>query len=146
MTEETVIELITDRDDILACYPVMVLLRPRLSAEAFCEQVLRQFAQGYQLAALKANGKVQAVAGFRLQEMLSRGKFLYVDDLVTDEAARSHGYGKALLDWLFEYARAAGCRRVDLDSGVQRAGAHRFYFREGMTINAFHFTAPVREG
>jgi hypothetical protein len=32
---------------------------------------------------------------------------------------------------------------VHLDSGVQRQHAHRFYFREGMTITSFHFRAAV---
>ena len=145
MSIESSIALATEREDILACYPVMVQLRPHLREEDFCAQVLRQFEQGYRLAALRADARVRAVAGFRLHEMLSRGKFMYVDDLVTGADARSSGYGKALLDWLFEYARKEGCQRVDLDSGVQRTGAHRFYFREGMTISAYHFTAPVGE-
>ena len=36
-------------------------------------------------------------------------------------------------------ARAAGCSVLDLDSGVQRRDAHRFYMREGLTISSFHF-------
>lgn len=33
--------------------------------------------------------------------------------------------------------------QVHLDSGVQRAQAHRFYFREGMTVNCFYFWTGV---
>ena len=36
-------------------------------------------------------------------------------------------------------ALAAGCAQLHLDSGVQREKAHRFYFREGMGVNAYHF-------
>jgi hypothetical protein len=41
-------------------------------------------------------------------------------------------------------AEAAGCAAIDLDSNVQRADAHRFYMREGLTISSFHFARPLR--
>ena len=31
------------------------------------------------------------------------------------------------------------CDQLQLDSGVQREQTHRFYFREGLTINCYHF-------
>jgi GNAT superfamily N-acetyltransferase len=106
--------------------------------------------EGYRLAALEQAGVVCAVAGFRVFDMLHRGRNLYVDDLVTDETRRSSGCGATLLQWLMARAGREGCARLDLDSGVQRAGAHRFYFREGMAISAYHFTrdvgAPGRHG
>lgn len=126
-------------DDVRRCHAVMAELRPHLDVAAFAAQVARQQASGYEIALLEADGAVQAVAGFRVQEMLHSGKQLYVDDLVTAGAARSRGYGAALLEWLVARARATGCATVELDSGVQRFAAHRFYFREGMHISSYHF-------
>ena len=80
-----------------------------------------------------------ALAGIRILDQLVAGRVLYVDDLVTDADRRSQGYGRQLLDWVHAYARDAKCEHVDLDSGVWRADAHRFYFAAGMTILAFHF-------
>ena len=40
-------------------------------------------------------------------------------------------------------ARAAGCTVIDLDSGVQRHDAHRFYFRERTHISSHHFTKAL---
>ncbi len=68
-----------------------------------------------------------------------------VDDLVTDAAARSHGYGAALFDWLVAEARRLDCRQLSLDSGVQRFDAHRFYLRKRMSITAHHFTLKLVE-
>ena len=48
---------------------------------------------------------LRAVAGYRIMESLYAGRFCYVDDLVTDGAARSLGYGGALFDWLVAEAR-----------------------------------------
>lgn len=130
--------------DILRCFPVMLQLRPHLAgADEFAERVKRQMRDGYRLAYVEDAGAVCAVAGFRLQEMLSRGRFVYVDDLVTDAERRSAGYGGFLLDWLVAFARSQGCQRLELDSGVQRFGAHRFYFRQGLHISTYHFTIAL---
>jgi hypothetical protein len=45
-----------------------------------------------------------------------------------------------VLDWLAGVAREEGCGSLHLDSGVQRHGAHRFYFRKGMSISSYHFS------
>lgn len=123
----------------------MVLLRPHLTPDAFLAAVHTQQLEGYVLAAGAVDGRIVTVAGYRLQHMLSRGRFMYVDDLVTDDAVRSHGYGEQMFAWLKDTARNAGCAFVELDSGVQRSGAHRFYFRERMTIPSFHFSLALDE-
>ena len=62
-----------------------------------------------------------------------------MDDLNTDETRRSRGHGKILMDWLKQEAKDRQCVQLQLDSGVQREQTHRFYFREGLTINSYHF-------
>lgn len=131
------------REDIGRCFEVMVELRPHLKPEPFVEQVLRQQAQGYRLAFIEEDERVQACAGYRLSESLSWGRFMYVDDLITASTARSRGFGGKLLDWLQAEARTAGCAEFHLDSGVQRFGAHRFYLRERMDIVAHHFSLKL---
>ena len=66
-----------------------------------------------------------------------------LDDLVTDEAMRSKGLGKALLEWLSREAQRLGCGQVHLDSGLHRLDAHRFYERESFKKTAFHFAARL---
>jgi GNAT superfamily N-acetyltransferase len=145
MSTEVFVRQMTTEEEIRRCYPVMVQLRPHLTEDAFLARVQQQMQEGYHLAGLEAGGQVKAVAGFRIHSMLSRSRFMYVDDLVTDQAARSEGWGKTLLDWLKQTALQQGCQQLDLDSGVQRTGAHRFYFREGLHIPSFHFTIRLKE-
>jgi GNAT superfamily N-acetyltransferase len=130
--------------DIARCFPVMAHLRPSVVSAEFVGRVEAQQAQGYRLAYMEDEGTVVAVAGFRVMEVLATGRTLYVDDLVTDESRRSHGYGKTMLDWLQKYARAAGCETFSLDSGTHRQEAHAFYFRERMRVTSFHFTKKLR--
>lgn len=138
-------EAITD-EEVAATYPVMRQLRPHLDETEYGATVRRMRDAGYRLAAALEGSTVRAVAGFRVQEFMAYGRFLYVDDLVTEEAARSGGYGKLLLEWLEAEARERGCVQLQLDSGVQRAQAHRFYFREGMSIASFHFSKAITGG
>lgn len=143
MEAVTVLKATTD-EEILATREVMCQLRPNIPLADYVATVRRMMqTDGYQVVALYAEGRVQAVAGYRVMEMLYCGKILYVDDLNTDPQQRSRGYGKALMDWLKAEARALGCGQLHLDSGVQREQTHRFYFREGLTINAYHFRVPL---
>jgi len=128
-------------DEIRECHPVMRQLRPQHDdADAFVARVRLQQSEGYVLAGLWDGDSVCAVAGFRLGNNLAWGKYLYVDDLVTDGTRRSKGHGKRLLDWLCAHAREEACDQLHLDSGVQRFAAHRFYLRDGhMSITSHHF-------
>lgn len=127
-------------EDRRRCFPVMVQLRPHLTERRFLDQVARQAScDGYRLAMLEEGTVVRAVAGFRVMENLFSGRHVYVDDLVTDESERSRGFGGCLFDWLMDHARSEGCERLELDSGVQRFAAHRFYFQKKMHISSYRF-------
>jgi GNAT superfamily N-acetyltransferase len=131
---------IADSDaDVARCFPVMRQLRTQLSEDEFLSRVKRQQAGGYRLAFVESGGDVRAVAGFRMIDNLAGGRILYVDDLVTDSAERSRGHGRALLEWLADRAREEGCQNLELDSGVQRFDAHRFYLANRMVISSHHF-------
>ena len=125
-------------------FHVMVQLRPHLSRESFVAQARRQTdAVGWQLLTARVEGRVVACSGFRIAEWLAWGKALYVDDLVTDASVRSTGHGAALFDWLVVRAREEGCESLQLDSGVQRFDAHRFYLTERMEIRSHHFSLKL---
>lgn len=129
-----------DEKQIEQCYRILKQLRPHLDQPGFRERVNRQQNQGYILVFFEMGGTVRAVAGYRLLENLSRGRIMYVDDLVTDEADRSKGFGEKLFNWLVDEAKREQCLSLELDSGVQRFGAHRFYLRKGMDITSHHFS------
>jgi GNAT superfamily N-acetyltransferase len=118
--------------------PVHRQLRPQIPA-SFADSMERVFAGGGRMLVAAEGETVRGVGVFRVYENTAAGLKLYVDDLVVDEEARSQGMGRAMLDWLEAEARRLGCSVVDLESGTQREGAHRFYFRAGYTIRTFGF-------
>ena len=142
MAEE--IKILESDAEILASFEVMKELRDQLQKTSYVNAIrdLEKIA-GYMLVGLFEDGIIQAVAGFRISKSLAWGKYLYVDDLVSLTNCRSCGYGKKLLDWLKDYGRSQNCNRLDLDSGVQRFEAHRFYLRERMDIVCHHFVVGL---
>jgi GNAT superfamily N-acetyltransferase len=58
------------------------------------------------------------------------GPRCWVEDLAVSPDHRSQGVGKALLDAAKEWAARRGATHLELDSGDDRADAHRFYERE----------------
>ncbi len=118
-------------------------LRPQLPAD-YAARLAEVFANGGRMLIAAEADAVRGVALWRLIENTYEGRRLYVDDLVTDEQCRSEGIGNRLLGWLHAMAQARGCDVLALDSGVQRQQAHKFYFREGLTISSFCFRKTLK--
>ena len=68
------------------------------------------------------------VSASRLLEVEPRAE---VDGLVVDEAARSRGAGKLLLEKVEAWAKHAGCKSMSVRSNVKRERAHEFYQKNG---------------
>jgi len=119
-------------------------LRPGLPT-AYADRMRQIFAGGGRMAvALVPDKTAVGVAVWRVFENTAHGRVLYVDDLVTDSEQRSSGVGKALLGHLEALACQLGCDQLSLVSGTHRVEAHRFYFRERMSISSFHFVKALK--
>jgi GNAT superfamily N-acetyltransferase len=127
-------------DDML---PVLTELRTHLDADSLTAVYAEGHPQGLRFLVAYDGDRCVGVAGWRILALTFAIRKLYVDDLVTASEGRSKGVGHALLAELEARARAAGCTVIDLDSGVQRHDAHRFYFRERMYISSHHFTKTL---
>ena len=130
--------------DYAASFQVMRELRPHLSdVGSFAAQARRQARQGYRLLAAWKDEQVIGLAGYRLQENLLYGRFLYVDDLVAAAEARRHGVGAKLIDALRDEARQQGCAHFVLDTALGNSLGQRFYFRQGLLSRGMHFSQPL---
>lgn len=123
--------------------PVHRQLRPGLPAD-YAARLRSVFANGACMSVATEGTAVRGVALWRVIENTWEGRRLYVDDLVTDQAHRSRGVGRTLLQHLERHARKLKCDVLALDSGTQRTDAHRFYFREGLVIPAFSFRKTLK--
>jgi ribosomal protein S18 acetylase RimI-like enzyme len=135
----------THDDELLACFPAMSQLRPRLTDSKHFVATCRQMEQtGYRiLAAWNDDATVLALAGYRLQENFVFGRFVYVNDLVTIESARGRGLGARLIAQVSVIAVKEGASRLVLDTGLANTKAQRFYFRAGLLPLALTFSSDL---
>lgn len=138
-----IVKLAESDPDLARISSILLQLRPAFTRDSLIAQIREQMAGGYRVAFVEASGEVLCVAGFVVGTKLAWGKHVYVDDLVTDDRHRSTGAGAMMVAWLKAHARELGCQQLQLDSGVQRFGAHRFYLREGFHISSHHFAMLV---
>lgn len=130
--------------EIENCYAVTAQLRPHIAPNAFLETVKRQIENyNFRLVYLSDGGEVKSVGGFRIAEWLSGGKYLEIEDLVSKSDERSKSYGGELFDWIVSYAKQENCAQVKLVSHVKRYGAHKFYLKKGMIIEAHYFSIAL---
>jgi ribosomal protein S18 acetylase RimI-like enzyme len=106
------------------CFLLVVQLRPHLDKQEFLRRVRIQSHIGYELVGAFRGGRIAGLMGIRPVHTLVRGAYLHVDDLVTDEAQRKSGVGRALMDYAEADARARGMSAVFLDA---RPAAIGFY-------------------
>jgi ribosomal protein S18 acetylase RimI-like enzyme len=106
-------------------------------------RVGRQRGAGYRILAAWCDQDPVALAGYRIEENLIHGQFIYVDDLVTAVEARRAGLGARLLDAVAAEGRTAGCKRLVLDTALDNVLAHRFYYRQGLLARALRFSREI---
>jgi GNAT superfamily N-acetyltransferase len=115
--------------------------------ERLIERVDSQRASGYRVVGAFEDGDedAQAVIGFKVTENLAWGSYLYIEDVVTRASGRGKGHAPAVMSWVLDAGRTAGCASVHLNSGTNRRGAHRFYFNSGLGIAAYHFAMDLAQ-
>ena len=85
------------------------------------------------------NGTVLGYAFCQVNEvhddqLLEDIKTLYVDDICVDETARNQHIGKALFDYVREYALSIGCNNITLNVWTGNDAALSFYRNMGMQV------------
>lgn len=70
----------------------------------------------------------------RDDQLLQNVKTLYIDDICVDENARGQHIGKALYEYVRDYARSIGCHHITLNVWEGNAPALSFYRNMGMQV------------
>ena len=83
------------------------------------------------------DGEVKGYAFCQLSEvkdnlLLQDNKTLYIDDICVDEQARGQHVGKALYEYVRDYAQSIGCHNITLNVWEGNGPALSFYKNMGM--------------
>ena len=105
-TEQELEEILDDSDK-----PIFVYDDGKILGHAFCQ--------------------ISEVKNHRL---LQDAKTLYIDDICVDEHSRGRHIGKALYEYVYNYAKSIGCHNITLNVWEGNDSAYNFYKRMGMHI------------
>ncbi len=129
--------------ELYTVYDVVKQLRCDLSYEAFEDLIYDMRHMEYKMFGILEKGELVCYSGVAVQTNLYHKRHLYIFDLVTDEKYRSQGYGKMMLEYLYDYAKTAACENLVLSSGLQREKAHDFYEKSGFEKKSYLFVKSV---
>ncbi|MDX1680240.1 MAG: GNAT family N-acetyltransferase [Akkermansiaceae bacterium] len=97
----------------------------------------------YELHGAFEGGNLVAVCGAWVATKLWCGRYLEIDNIVTDPERRSEGLGTRLMEAMEELARKRNCEILVLDSYASNTSSHRLYHRLGYEIKGFHFVKAL---
>ena len=85
------------------------------------------------------DGKISGHAFCQISEvrnhrLLQDAKTLYIDDICVDELSRGRHIGKALYEYVRDYAKSIGYHNITLNVWEGNDSAYNFYKRMGMHI------------
>lgn len=95
----------------------------------------------FKLLVAEDNGRVVGTTILAVLPGFAHGTspFCVVEYVVVDEACRSRGIGKLLMESVKSIAKDAGCYKIMLTSDVRRERAHKFYRSLGFEPSAHGF-------
>jgi N-acetylglutamate synthase-like GNAT family acetyltransferase len=78
------------------------------------------------------HGKVIACISIHfIPQIALKGDFARISYFSVDKDERSKGIGREMEEYCVELARKRKCDRIEVHSHFRRAGAHKFYSRQG---------------
>ncbi len=114
-------------------------LRTKLTYDEFEDLVYAMRHQEYKMFGIFERGELVTFAGMSILVNLYHKRHLYLYDLVTSSSFRSKGYGKTMLEYLYDYAKIQNCENIVLSSAFTREDAHRFYEKENFHKKSYLF-------
>ena len=101
------------------------------------------FQQHYECVGVFKEDRLIGVTGLWYQTRHYSGRSCEVDHVYIDEKYRSGGIGKQLFAFIEMHVKAKGCEAIELNTYVQNAASHKFYFNLGFKILGFHFLKEI---
>ena len=74
------------------------------------------------------------ISEFKDHRLLQDIKTLYIDDICVDEKSRGKHVGKALYEFVLDYAKSIGCYNITLNVWEGNKAASDFYRNMGMKV------------
>lgn len=119
-------------------------LNPHISIEELTARQEEMFKfENYHCFGFIENGKLVGISSGWISVRHYCGKQLELDNVIVNNQIQSKGYGKKFMGLIREWAKENNCKTIELNTYVQNAGSHKFYFNQGFNILGFHFQNQI---
>ncbi len=129
--------------DLPAMLPLLQQLNTERPESLIAERVTKMFGlPNYRCFGWRdpeQDGRLIALSGGWRSTRIYCGEQLEIDHVIVDSSAQSGGVGGQFLVAIEDWARENGVDSVELNAYTSNQRGHKFYFRNGYYIPAFHF-------
>lgn len=130
--------------DILdSILPLIKQLNPTVSETTLTNRLNDMIAQGYQCVGLYHDSKLIGICGLWMMTKFYVGKHIEPDNVYLMPEYRGQGYGRQLLDWVYDYGKSQGCIASELNCYISNESGNAFWEREGFTKIGYHYQKPL---
>lgn len=110
-----------------------------LEEEVLKERLLEMFDQNYECFGIYIEEQLVGVFGLWFMTRHYAGRACEVDHIYIQDDYQRKGVGRALFEFIHEYASSKNCETMELNSYVENFGSHKFYMNLGYIIRGYHF-------
>ena len=145
MTSETkIIFKIIPSSDILSILPLMQKLEDYSIPEEVAKERIQEMAtQNYECLGVYDSETLIGICGLWFQTRHYAGRSIEVDHVIIEDSYRNLGVGKALMEFVYDYARKRSCNWVELNSYVHNFPSHKFFNNQGFVAKGYHFVKEL---
>jgi GNAT superfamily N-acetyltransferase len=131
------------QDKLMTIIPLIKLLNPTVSEQVLHNRLEQMKSQGYQCAGLYFDGQLIGICGMWIMTKFYVGKHIEPDNVFILPEYRRRGYGKLLLDWVFEYGKQQGCIASELNCYISNENGNTFWEEEGFAKIGYHYQKSI---
>ncbi|MCB7481431.1 GNAT family N-acetyltransferase [Christiangramia sediminis] len=103
------------------------------------ERLLEMFDQNYECFGIYKADEMIGVFGLWFMTRHYAGRACEVDHIYIEDPYQRKGVGKALMEFIHQFAESKGCETMELNTYVENFGSHKFYMNLGYIIRGYHF-------
>jgi GNAT superfamily N-acetyltransferase len=131
-------------DNLISILPLVQFLNLSLPVSILEDRLQEMASQGYQCVGLYFDGQLIGICGLWIMTKFYVGKHIEPDNVFILPQYRKQGFGKKLLDWVYEYGITQGCIASELNCYVVNETGNAFWEQEGFEKIGYHYQKTLK--
>ncbi len=112
--------------------------------KVLAERLAEMATQNYKCLGIYTGEALIGMCGLWFQTRHYAGKSVEMDHVFLQEGYRNQGIGKKLMEFVYQFANAHGCRWIELNTYVHNFASHKFYYNQGFVAKGYHFIKELQ--